>query len=109
MAAFDRISSGIRDLDAALDNIRLGDNVVLRVSDLDEFHRFLDPFVARCRKDGRKLVYVRFASHPPLVAEEAGVETGGLLRLRLPFRVPDNLGDGHDDEQLLPGDLSLPV
>ena len=103
MAAFDRISSGIRDLDAALDN------VVLRVSDLDEFHRFLDPFVARCRKDGRKLVYVRFASHPPLVAEEAGVETGGLLRLRLPFRVPDNLGDGHDDEQLLPGDLSLPV
>ncbi len=75
MAAFDRISSGIRDLDAALDNIRLGDNVVLRVSDLDEFHLFLDPFVARCRKDGRKLVYVRFASHPPLVAEEAGVET----------------------------------
>jgi len=32
MAAFDRINSGIPALDTALDNIRLGDNVVWRVS-----------------------------------------------------------------------------
>jgi hypothetical protein len=33
MAAFDRIQSGIPEMDAAFDNIRLGDNVVWRVSD----------------------------------------------------------------------------
>ena len=38
MAAFDRILSGIPEMDRALDNIRLGDNVVWRVSDLAEFH-----------------------------------------------------------------------
>ncbi|SEW18448.1 hypothetical protein SAMN05216413_1450 [Ruminococcaceae bacterium KH2T8] len=32
MAAFDRILSGIPELDYALDNIRLGDNVVWRVT-----------------------------------------------------------------------------
>ncbi|WP_026497863.1 hypothetical protein [Butyrivibrio sp. WCD2001] len=34
MAAFDRILSGIPEMDKALDNIRLGDNVVFRVSEL---------------------------------------------------------------------------
>ena len=34
MAAFDRVLSGIPEMDIAFDNIRLGDNVVWRVSDL---------------------------------------------------------------------------
>lgn len=42
MAAFDRVCSGIPELDSALDFIHLGDNVVWRVSDLQEFHLFLD-------------------------------------------------------------------
>ena len=39
MAAFERIQSGIPVMDAALDNIRLGDNVVWQVSSLD--NRFI--------------------------------------------------------------------
>ena len=35
MASFERILSGIPEMDKALDNIRLGDNVVWRVSSLD--------------------------------------------------------------------------
>ena len=69
MAAFDRILSGIPALDQALDFIRLGDNVVWRVSTLEEFRRFSDPFVEQAKKDGRKIIYFRFASHPELVAE----------------------------------------
>ena len=34
MAAFERVPSGIPEMDEALDNIRLGDNVVFRVSEL---------------------------------------------------------------------------
>ena len=37
MAAFERVNSGIPQMDEALDNIRLGDNVVFRVSNLEEF------------------------------------------------------------------------
>ena len=35
MAAFDRVQSGIPEMDENFDNIRLGDNVVWRVDDLD--------------------------------------------------------------------------
>ena len=43
MAAFDQVLSGIPALDQALDYIRMGDNVVWRVSGLEEFRRFADP------------------------------------------------------------------
>lgn len=45
MAAFDRVRSGIPEMDAAIDNIRLGDNVVWRVSDLEQFKLFMRPYV----------------------------------------------------------------
>ncbi len=71
MAAFDPVNSGIPEFDQAIDSIRLGDNVVFRVSDLAEFHLFLDPYVRQAVKDGRNIIYVRFASHEPLVDTEA--------------------------------------
>ena len=69
MAAFDKVLSGIPALDRALDYIRMGDNVVWRVSGLDEFRYFVDPFVEQAKKDGRNIIYFRFASHPELVRE----------------------------------------
>ena len=69
MAAFDKVMSGIPALDRALDYIRMGDNVVWRVSSLEEFRRFADPFVEQAKKDKRKIIYFRFASHPELVPE----------------------------------------
>ncbi|MDO5848864.1 MAG: PEP/pyruvate-binding domain-containing protein [Methanobrevibacter sp.] len=67
MAAFDRIKSGIPQLDESLDNIRLGDNVVWHVSNLKEFSYFVDPFVKQAKEDGRNLIYMRFANHDPLI------------------------------------------
>ena len=69
MAAFDKVFSGIPAFDLAMDYIRMGDNVVWRVSDLEEFRRFADPFVEQAKKDGRNIIYFRFASHPELVPE----------------------------------------
>ena len=51
MAAFDKVFSGIPALDRAVDYIRMGDNVLWRVSGLDEFRRFADPFVAQAKKE----------------------------------------------------------
>ncbi|MBQ1285380.1 MAG: phosphoenolpyruvate synthase, partial [Lachnospiraceae bacterium] len=75
MAAFDKVLSGIPEMDTALDYIRLGDNVVFRVSDLEEFHLFVDPYVEQAKKDKRNLIYFRFASHEPLVEDCPEVKT----------------------------------
>ena len=67
MAAFERIKSGIPGLDEALDNIRLGDNVVWNVTNLNEFSYFVDPYVKQAKEDKRNLIYIRFANHDPLI------------------------------------------
>ena len=73
MAAFERISCGIPQLDPVFDNIRLGDNVVWQLSSLADFPYFVNPFVKQCVADNRPMIYIRFASHDPLVNEQAGV------------------------------------
>ena len=75
MAAFDRVKSGIPEMDVALDNIRLGDNVVWRVSDLAEFKFFMEPYVRQAIEDKRNIIYLRFASHAPLIDECPEVKT----------------------------------
>ncbi|MBO4927720.1 MAG: phosphoenolpyruvate synthase [Clostridiales bacterium] len=75
MAPFDRILSGIPQMDTAFDNIRLGDNVVWRVSDLSEFRLFMEPYIEQAIKDKRKIIYFRFASHAPLISDRPEVQT----------------------------------
>ena len=74
MAAFDRVLSGIPEMDTALDNIRLGDNVVWRVSDLGEFRLFMEPYVEQAIRDKRNIIYFRFASHEPFFTDKPGVK-----------------------------------
>ncbi len=75
MAAFDKVKSGIPEMDEALDYIRLGDNVVWRVSDLNEFRLFMEPYVRQAKEDKRNIIYFRFASHEPLVEPCPEVKT----------------------------------
>ncbi|MBR5730954.1 MAG: phosphoenolpyruvate synthase, partial [Firmicutes bacterium] len=75
MAAFERVKSGIPEMDRAFDNIRLGDNVVFRVSDLDQFRLFMEPYVEQAIKDNRNIIYFRFASHEPLIKDRPEVKT----------------------------------
>ena len=75
MAPFDRILSGIPEMDQAFDNIRLGDNVVWRVSDLAQFRLFMEPYVDQAVKDKRNIIYFRFASHEPLIEDRPEVKT----------------------------------
>ncbi|MBE5923406.1 MAG: phosphoenolpyruvate synthase [Lachnospiraceae bacterium] len=75
MAAFDRIKSGIPKFDEAIDNIRLGDNVVWRVSDLSEFKLFMEPYIRQAIEDKRNIIYFRFAGHEPLIEECPEIKT----------------------------------
>lgn len=74
MTAFDKVLSGIPEMDKAFDYIRLGDNVVWQVTDLEEFREFVNPFVKQAISEKRNLIYIRFASHPPFVEPQEGVK-----------------------------------
>jgi hypothetical protein len=74
MAAFDRVSSGIPQMDKCFDNIRLGDNVVWRVDRLEDFSLFVKPYAEQAIRDGRNLIYIRFASHLPFFEERPGIK-----------------------------------
>lgn len=78
MAAFEKINSGIKGIDEALDHIRYGDNVVWQVSDISEYSFFVLPFADQAIKDGRNLIYIRFAHHKPLLKPCNGLK---IIRL----------------------------
>ena len=73
MATFEKVRSGIDDMDSALDYIRMGDNVVWQVSSLDEFRVFAGAFAAQAIKDRRNLIYIRFAGHDPILSPMPGL------------------------------------
>jgi hypothetical protein len=69
------IYSGIQALDKVLQGIRLGDNVVWQVDLLEDYRYFAEPFAEAAIAAHRRLVYLRFASHPPVLAPRPGLET----------------------------------
>ncbi|MDR1521151.1 MAG: PEP/pyruvate-binding domain-containing protein [Planctomycetota bacterium] len=67
MPTFERIRSGFPGLDVLVDHIRMGDNVVWQLDDLDQYRHFAVPNVEQALADGRRVNYVRFALHPPIL------------------------------------------
>ena len=68
----ERVSSGLPPLDELIDGLRLGDNVVWQVEDLDDYRRFSEAFLEQSRRDKRSFIYVRFGTHPPVLEPGPG-------------------------------------
>jgi hypothetical protein len=69
-------STGITGLDHVLKGLLPGDNVVWQVDAIDDYAKLATPYVRAARAAGQPLVYLRFASHPPLIDGNApGVVT----------------------------------
>ena len=62
-------TTGLPQLDAALCGILAGDNVVWNVDDVEQYRKIARPYAEAAKRDGRKLVYFRFARHERLVPE----------------------------------------
>ncbi|MCK0106529.1 PEP/pyruvate-binding domain-containing protein [Marinobacter sp. S0848L] len=71
----DRVSTGLAGLDEVLDHLRIGDNVVWRASHLDDYRRFVLPFVEAAAHSGRQILYLRFGDHPPIIENHPAVRT----------------------------------
>ena len=78
MKSPDKVSTGLKGLDEIIDNLRIGDNVVWRVDDIEEYAFFVQSYVSRALKDNRRVVYMRFAQHKPLVKQHPNVRIYNL-------------------------------
>ncbi|MGE5543662.1 MAG: PEP/pyruvate-binding domain-containing protein [Bacillota bacterium] len=73
MRGFQRASTGIAGLDAILDELRMGDNVVWQVSSIEDYASFVKSFVRQAVAEGRRVVYMRFGQHPEVI-DRTGVQ-----------------------------------
>jgi hypothetical protein len=74
MPGFDKIHSGIEGIDTALDFIRLGDNIVWQVADIQEYSFFVEQLARQAIKEKRNLIYIQFAQHKPLLKPQEGLK-----------------------------------
>ena len=49
-----------------MDQLRLGDNVVWHVDDLDDYRVFADSLAETALANGARVLYIRFGKHPPI-------------------------------------------
>jgi len=61
------VSTGIKGLDKTLNYLQMGDNVVFQVENLADYKKFVNPYVKTALEKGRRVVYMRFAQHPPIL------------------------------------------
>ncbi len=68
------LTTGLPGLDKVLKGILTGDNIVWQVDSTAEYKELVTPYCEAAVKNGRKLVYFRFARHEALVTAEMGAE-----------------------------------
>ncbi|MFA5398856.1 MAG: PEP/pyruvate-binding domain-containing protein [Dehalococcoidia bacterium] len=62
-----KLSSGIDALDELIQEVRAGDNLVWQIDNLEDYASFAQSFANRSIADGHSCIYLRFASHPPIL------------------------------------------
>ena len=74
-----QFSTGLIGLDAVLNGLMPGDNVVWQVDSVEDYVPFVDACWRDALRRGQKVVYFRFAQHGPLMGDVSGVEIHHLL------------------------------
>ncbi len=70
MQSLKRVSSGIESFDKITDGLRYGDNVVWQLDDIGDYSQFVHPFAGVSLAQNKRLVYMRFAKHEPILSED---------------------------------------
>ncbi len=68
------ISTGFPSLDDVIQFLWMGDNVVFQVKDIEVYQRFVQGFIHKNAGPHRKMIYIRFAQHPPLITCHEHIE-----------------------------------
>ena len=75
MIPISAVSTGIKGLDKTLNYLQMGDNVVFQVESIEDYKTFVIPYVTAALEKGRRVVYMRFAQHPPILESAGKVAT----------------------------------
>jgi len=75
MNLYDKVSTGLKGFDEVIDHLRYGDNVVWQVDSVSDYKRMVNYFVESAKTENVSLVYIRFASHEPLLDNDRDIET----------------------------------
>ena len=67
MTPYARVTTGMNGLDEILNYLQMGDNVVLQVDDIEDYKKFVGPYVKAALARNQRLVYMRFANHQALL------------------------------------------
>ncbi len=78
MTQFARVSTGMNGLDEIINFLQMGDNVVLQVDDIEDYKKFVAPYVDTALKNNHRLVYMRFANHPPVLEPNNQIQVYNL-------------------------------
>ena len=70
--------TGIPGLDGVINKLRIGDNVVWQVDDLISYSYLADKFTENALKEKRRVVYIRFASHAPVISPHPDIKVYDL-------------------------------
>lgn len=74
MNLYDKVSTGLEGFDNVIDHLRFGDNVVWQVDSVESYKKMAEYFISSAKARNMPLVYIRFASHIPIVENENGIK-----------------------------------
>ena len=60
------VSTGIDDFDKSINMLRLGDSIVCQVGTINDYKKFITPFINRARANNKIIVYFKFADKKPV-------------------------------------------
>ena len=67
------VSTGDRGLDKVISGLQLGDNVVWQIGSVNDYREVVGPFVRKALEEKKRIVYIRFAGHKPLLENSKAV------------------------------------
>ncbi len=101
MNAAAAFTTGLPNLDAILNGILPGDNIVFHVESVDQYRPLVEPYGRAALSTGQRLAYFRFAGHSPLLPPDVAAsvhtlnpEQGFEAFVARIHRVIDDLGTG---------------
>lgn len=74
MKYHEKVSTGILGFDKTIDMLRMGDNVVWQIDQIEDYLEVVKPYIKKAREDGRRIVYMRFGSHLPVLEEADDIQ-----------------------------------
>ncbi|MBC2722563.1 PEP/pyruvate-binding domain-containing protein [Desulfosporosinus sp.] len=69
-----KASTGFTALDDVIQHLRMGDNVVFQVRDIDVYKRFVKSFIEENKVNAKKIIYICFTQNAPLIKTMDEVE-----------------------------------